>query len=136
MGGAIQFVFNPYFEAGFNGAYGLTDKTSLDGTVDEKNSNTTYSVGGFANGTLIEGLLLGAGVNYTYLEDLHYDPALHRVEKYNHLQAFGAVQYKLWGQLYAKVVVAYAKENFAPTFGDPVFKNEMYSGRIRLLYLF
>ena len=135
-GASLQVVLDPYVEFGVSGAYGLVDRVAQDGTVDEKGSNTTYSVGGFANVRLVEDLLLGGGVNYTYLEDLHFDPALNRVEKFRHVQTFGALQYLLWKQLFIKAVVAYAKADFAPTFGDPIFTNEMLSGRIRLLYLF
>jgi hypothetical protein len=136
LGGSVQFVFNPYVEFGFNGAYGLVDHTSLDGTLDEKGSNTTYSLGLFANGRVLQDLLVGIGVNGTHLEDLHYDPTLQRVENFTHWQTFGAVQYLLFKTLYIKAVAAYARADFAPTFGDPLFKNQMYSGRIRLLYLF
>jgi hypothetical protein len=136
LGGSIQFVLNPWFEAGLNGAWGIVDHIAQDGTFDEKGSNSTFSLGGFANARVIDGLLVGAGLNYTYLEDQHFDSALNRVEKFAHWQTFGAVQYLLFKQLYVKLVVAYAKADFAPTFGEPVFKNEMLSGRIRFLYLF
>jgi hypothetical protein len=136
LGGGIQLVFLPRVEMGVNGAYGLVDRVAQDGTVDEKGSNTTYSIGGFANVSLMEDLIAGVGLNYTYLEDLHYDMSLGRVDKFNHTQMFGALQYFVAKQLYVKAVVAYGRANFAPTFGDPNFINEMYSGRIRLLYLF
>ena len=135
-GGSFQFVLQPFLEFGFNGAYGLVDRVAQDGTVDEKGSYTTYSLGAFANAHVATDLTVGAGFNYTYLEDLHFDPALNRVERFNHSQAFGAVQYLLMKQLYIKAVFAYAKADFAPTFGDPVFKNEMMSARLRLLFLF
>ena len=90
-GGSIQLVFDPRLELGVSGAYGLVDRVAQDGTVDEKGSNTTYSVGGFANAQLIEDLVIGGGVNYTYLEDTHFDPMLHRVEHFNHTQTFGAI---------------------------------------------
>jgi hypothetical protein len=135
-GASIQAVFDPYIEFGVNGAYGLTDHIATDGTVDEKGSVTTYSVGGFANVRIIPDLVAGVGLNYTYLEDLHFDPALNRVENFTHIQTFGALQYLLFKQLYIKAVVAYAKADFNPTFGDPIFKNEMFSTRLRLQYLF
>jgi hypothetical protein len=136
VGASLQFVFSPWVEGGVSGAYGLIDRIAQDGTVDEKGSNTTYSFGGFVNARLIESLLVGAGLNYTYLEDLHYDSNLNRVDKFAHWQTFGALQYLLWKQLYIKLVVAYAKADFAPTFGDPIFKNEMYSARVRFLFVF
>jgi hypothetical protein len=134
-GGAVQIVAPP-FEAGVNGAYGLVDRVAQDGTFDEKGSNTTWSAGGFVNASVIGSLVVGGGVNYTYLEDLHLDPMLGRVQEFEHLQGFGAAQYVFAGQLYLKLVVAYAKADFAPNFGAPVFSNDMVSGRIRLLYAF
>jgi hypothetical protein len=136
VGAALQLVLNPWIEGGFNFAYGLTDRIAQDGTVDTTGSNTTWSVGGFANGRLMDGLLVGAGIDYTYLEDLHLDTKLNRVQKFNHLQTFGAIQYHLFKQLFIKLVVAYGKADFAPNFDGVLSKNEMYSGRVRLLYLF
>jgi hypothetical protein len=136
VGGALQFVWLPRVEFGVNGAYGLVDRVAQDGTVDEKGSNTTWSVGGFANAKVIDDLLVGVGYNYTYLEDLHFDPALMRVDKFNHTQTFVAIQYLIAKQLYVKAVGAYGKADFAPVFGEPLFRNEMVSGRVRLLYLF
>jgi len=136
FGGAIQAVFDPYVEFGVNGAYGMVDRVAQDGTVDEKGSNTTYSVGGFANARIIQDWTIGAGLNYTYLEDIHVDPSIGRPEKFHHIQTFGALQYLLWKQVYIKAVVAYAKAEFRPNFGEPLFDNEMLSARVRLLYLF
>jgi len=134
-GGAVQFVLPPV-EFGVNGAYGLSDRTAADGTFDAKGSNTTYSVGAFANAQVIGKLLVGGGVNRTYLEDLHYDPMLDRVEQFEHLQVFGAAQYLFGDRLYLKAVLAWANADFAPNFGGAVFENSMRSGRVRLLYLF
>jgi hypothetical protein len=136
MGGSLQFIFNPHVEGGFNFAYGLVDRTAADGSTDEAGSSTTWSAGGFANGRIIDGLLVGCGLNYTYLEDIHLDRKVGRTDRYAHWQGFGAVQYLLFKQLYIKLVVAYAKADFAPVFDKPIFKNEMFSGRIRFLYLF
>jgi hypothetical protein len=135
-GGSVQFVIDPHVEFGVNGAYGLVDRVAQDGTFDEKGSNTTYSIGGFANAHIVGDLIGGAGINYTYLEDLHFDPVLNREDRFRHLQTFGSLQYLVAKQLFVKAVVAYAKADFAPTFGDPIFANEMTSARLRLLYLF
>jgi len=136
LGAAIQAVIDPYFEVGVNGAYALVDHVSQDGTVDQKGSFTTYSVGGFANARIVEDLLVGVGLDYTYLEDTHFDPMLGRNEIFKHTQAFGAVQYLLAKQLFIKAVVAYARGYFAPNFGSLVYSDEMLSGRLRLQYLF
>lgn len=134
--GAIQIVVDPYFEFGLNGSYGLVDRVAQDGTVDEKGSNTVYSFGGFANVRIVEDLIFGVGANMTHLKDLHFDKSLGRVDQFSHLQTFGALQYLVMKQLFVKAVVAYARSEFHPTFGDPVFNDTMISGRLRLLYLF
>lgn len=136
FGGSIQAVFDPYVEFGVNAAAGMADRIAQDGLVDEKGSNTTYSVGGFANARIVQDVTAGVGLNYTSLEDIHFDPALGRNEKFRHLQGFGALQYLLWKQLYIKAVVAYAKADFRPNFGEPQYDNTMISARLRLLYLF
>jgi hypothetical protein len=135
-GGALQFVIDPRVEFGVNAAYGLVDKKASDGTVDEKGSITVYSIGGFANARIVGDLLVGVGANITKQHDIHYDAMLGDYGRFSHLQTFVAVQYMLLEQLYLKAVFAYAKGEFHPNFGDPVFDNTMLSGRVRLLYLF
>src|SRR5690606_13810379 len=61
VGAAIQLVLEPHVEFGLNGAYGLVDRIAADGRLDEKGSNTTYSVGAFANARVVGELLVGAG---------------------------------------------------------------------------
>jgi len=135
-GGSFQVVLGKYLEAGVNAARGIQDRFAQDGTYDEKGSNDVYSAGIFANARIVDRLLVGGGFNYTYLEDQHFDTALMRNEKFNHVQTFGALQYRIVQSLYAKAVVAWANADFAPNFGGEVFENDMFSGRVRLLYLF
>jgi hypothetical protein len=134
-GAAVQVVF-PRVEFGINGAYGLQDRISADGSLDEKGSNTTYSYGAFANARVVGQLLVGAGANQTYLEDLHYDPMIGRVQMFRHTQTFGAAQYLIAERLYLKAVVAYANADLGPNFGAPVSSNQMISARLRVMYLF
>ena len=136
VGGAVQVIFAPWVEGGINGAVGLVDRYGSDGAYDEKGSNTTWSVGTFVNSAVTRDVVLGAGANYTYLEDLHMDPAIGRVQKFNHVQTFFAAQYLFADQLYVKAVIAYANADFAPNFDAPVFENDMLSGRIRVQYAF
>lgn len=136
VGAAAQLVVEPRFELGVNGGYSLVDRIAPDGRVDEKGSNTSYSVGGFANARVVGELMVGAGFNYTNLEDERFDPALGRVARFDHVQTFAAVQYVIRKQLYLKAVAAYADGGFSPTFGEPVFHNTMVSGRVRIMYLF
>jgi hypothetical protein len=134
---AVQFVFDPYVEFGVNGAYGLVDSRSADGSYNAAASDTTYSMGAFANVSPgLQDLLLGFGYDYTYLEDQHFEQALNRNGKFREQQAFVAVQYVLWKQLFIKAVGAYAKADIAPTFAVPLFSNYMASGRLRLEFLF
>ena len=49
---------------------------------------------------------------------------------------FGALQYVINRQLFVKAVVAYAKSHFFPTFSSVNYDDTMWSGRIRLTYLF
>jgi hypothetical protein len=137
FGGAVQVVVDPYVEAGINAAYGVSDANAQsDGTPDSKASGSTYSVGAFANGRIIDGLLVGAGLNYTYLTDKHFDGMEGRNEIYDQWQGFGAIQYYLFKQIFIKGVFGYAKADFNPTFGAVTYANTMLSGRVRLLYLF
>jgi hypothetical protein len=137
LGGAIQFVLDPYVEFGVNGAYGLVDNVSPGGQVNQTGSYKNYSVGGFANLRIVENLLLGGGYNYTYLQDIHFDPTEGRDDKFAHTQTYAALQYRIPKQkLFVKVVGAYALGQFAPNFMGPVFENKMFSGRLRLEYLF
>jgi hypothetical protein len=140
LGGSLQVVGYPFIEAGVNGAYALADQNNSDatGSPNTTGSYTTYSVGGFANARLFEDFVVGGGYDYTYLWDLHYDPALNRTQRFRQQQAFVAAQYLVLKTLYVKVVAAWADADFAPTFGGPVKgnTNEMLSARIRLAYVF
>lgn len=134
-GGAIQFVADPRFEAGVNGAYGLQDEVSSSHQVSETGSFHTFSLGGFANVRVVDDLLVGAGYNYTFLQDINYDPVAQRDERYKHTQTYVAVQYKIAKQLFVKAVAGYAVANLEPK-GVPIFNDVMMSGRLRLQYLF
>jgi hypothetical protein len=135
-GGSVQLIVDPLFECGVNGAYGLVDHTAQDGTVDETGSYTVYSLGGFANVRVKGDFMLGAGYNYTHLQDIHYDSMLARDDIFGHSQAFVAAQYIIEKRLIVKLVGAYALGIFKPNFGSPVFDDTMLSARLRLQYLF
>jgi hypothetical protein len=136
VGAAIQFVLDPYVEFGINGAYALQDVVAQDGTINAAASFDTYSLGAFANGRVVDDLVVGAGLDYTYKRDTQFDMTLRRNQDFDHWQTFGAIQYLLFHQLFIKAVFAYALADFSPNMNAPIFKNEMVSGRLRLLYLF
>jgi hypothetical protein len=94
-------------------------------------------VGGFANLRLADGLLAGVGANWTTQEDGYRATGSGANDYTTHLQCFAALQYLLAGQLYLKAVLAYANAKLQPSdINVPVWNNAMYSGRIRLMYLF
>jgi hypothetical protein len=141
-GGSVQFVIDPIVEFGLNAAIGKQSYTDATGNAFKKaeilaKSYTTKSFGGFANVRLAGDLLAGVGANWTTQLD-GYRAAGSGAEDYTtHLQAFAAFQYLLAGQLYVKAVFAYARAKFQPSdINVAVWNNDMYSGRIRLMYLY
>lgn len=141
VGAAIQGVLDPYVEAGINGGYGLTDAIDNEDVLDQEGTFTTYSYGGFANfGGFFENLVVGGGANYTWKDNVQKEPSgpnMGRVGEFDHLQVFGAVQYALFGQLYLKVVGAYAKARLAPSLTQaPPYDSTMTGLRFRASYYF
>jgi hypothetical protein len=136
-GGSVQAIFDPYVEFGFNGAWGRNDARTSSGQISPTGRNQTYSLGGFANVRIIQDLLVGAGFNYTYFVDSNYQANVKRNDNDDQLQPYGAIQYLLWKHLFIKAVVAYAKAdlNPVPMVSKNTFENEMWSARLRLLYL-
>ena len=137
LGGSIQFVINPIVEFGVNGAIGKQEDVDAFARPVLENSFTTKSVGGFANVRLVERLLFGGGVNWTSQTDTYLAPGSTVNDFTAQLQWFGAVQYQLLGYLYVKAVYAQARADFLPSdLAVAEWHNQMYSGRIRLLYLY
>ncbi len=137
VGGALQFIIDPVVEFGLNAAFGNQQERSEDGTISATGTFNTFSLGAFANARVIENLLVGAGVDYTYLQDTNTQQDVNRNDNYDHLQTFGAVQYRLFDKLFIKLVVAYAVAHLNPLpMVDVLYKNESFSSRLRLMYLF
>ena len=144
-GGAVQFVLEPYAEFGANIAQGSQVYIGDDGTHDPKQNYTWTTVGGFANirvGSLarlhlLDDLLVGGGLHWTTRYDT-YRSGDNPADYAGHMQAFGAIQYLLARQLFIKAVMAYSRADFQPSgaTGDAVFSNEMWSVRLRLMYLY
>lgn len=137
VGGSIQFVINPVLEFGVNAAIGKQEDVDAFARPVLENSFTTKSVGGFANVRVMDGLLAGGGVNWTTQTDTFLAASSTLNDFTSHLQCFGAVQYRPLGQLYIKLVLGYARADFLPSdLAVAEWQNSMYSGRIRLLYLY
>ena len=141
-GASVQFVIDPIVEFGLNAAVGkqsYTDKTAgnFPQPEDLRRSFTTKSFGGFANLRLADGWLAGVGANWTTQLDDYLATGSTADDFTTHLHGFVALQYLLAGQLYIKAVFAYARAKFQPSdVNVPVWNNDMYSGRIRLMYLY
>ncbi len=110
-------------------------------------------MGGFANFRLADLWLVGVGLNWTQQTDRYgaYPTDVSKDGDFtSHLQGFAALQYLLGGQLFIKAMFGYARAYFQPS--DPSFpldpatglapkgsndwSNSMYSGRIRLMYVY
>jgi hypothetical protein len=82
-------------------------------------------------------LLAGVGANWTTQLDGYLAKGSGADNYTTHLQGFVALQYLLAGQLYIKAVLAYARAKFQPSdISVAEWNNDMYSGRIRLMYLY
>jgi hypothetical protein len=143
-GVALQFVFDPYVEFGFNIAQGFQSVNNPDSlTMNSTNSFTVTSAGGFANvrlgprDSVLGDFLLGSGVDWTTWYD-HLSVSGAPVDYTAQLQVFGALQYLVAKQLFVKLVVAYARADFEPSgsSGSDIYSNVMWSGRVRLMYLY
>jgi len=137
VGGSAQFVIDPFVEFGVNAALGKTRHVNSYGTEVGEDSYTTKSIGLFANGRFAEGWLGGLGVNWTTQLDKFLASGSTSNDYTTHFQAFAALQYLLARQLYIKAVFGYARAGFqASDVTVPVWNNYMYSGRVRLMYLY
>ena len=140
VGGSVQFVIDPRAEFGGNFALGWEDNHEdvVSGDQVEKDSFSRNSVGAFGNLRLGSSWLLGAGINFTWQNNKFYNAADSPSPDYTaHMQGFGAIQYLLAGQLYIRAVIGYARADFvASDQAIDVWSNYMYSGRLRMMYLF
>jgi hypothetical protein len=147
VGASVQFVIDPFIEFGLNAAIGSQQYTDSTGGAfarpdDVALSYTTRSVGGFANLRLADLWLAGVGANLTEQTDSYRAPDSNANDYTSHLQGFLALQYLLAGQLFIKAEVGFARAYFQPS-GLPIppdveniWSNYMFSGRIRLMYLY
>jgi hypothetical protein len=137
VGASVQFVVDPIVEFGLNAAIGNQETTNdLTAEIREE-SFTTKSVGGFANVRLSDLWLAGVGANWTAWTDAYLASGSSVNDYTSHLQGFAALQYLLAGQLFIKAEVGYARAYFQPSDQSaPTWNNYMYSGRIRLMYLY
>jgi hypothetical protein len=138
VGAAIQFVFEPHIEFGFNAAQGTSWVIKSDGIFQPASSLTRTSFGGFANlsnGNRKHPLIFGVGALYTHNVDQDDKHSMGIVNDYWHLQTFVAVQYVAFQKLYIKLVGGYARAHWDTS--DPYsYSDEVYSARLRFSFYF
>jgi hypothetical protein len=146
---SVQFVVDPIIEFGANAAYGRQHETD-DGGNDVCGTNTsdqqtypnycydTVTLGGFANLRLGNLWLAGVGANWTAQYDKHKAAEDLLGDYTAHLQGFAALQYLVAGQLFVKAVFGFSRADMLASDDKitPLWSNYMYSGRVRLMYLY
>ncbi len=141
VGASVQFIIDPIVEFGLNAAIGrqhyIDPSANNFASADTlARSYTTKSAGLFANLRLADGWLAGVGANWTEQSDEYQAPNSNVTDYTSQLLGFAALQYLLAGQLYIKAEFAYAKALFQPSDFVPSWNNYMYSGGVRLMYLY
>jgi len=141
VGASVQFIIDPIVEFGLNAAIGrqhfIDASANTFGSADTMaQSYTTKSAGAFANVRLADGWLAGVGANLTEQLDDYKAPSSSANDYTSQLLGFAALQYLLAKQLYIKAEFAYAKAVFQPSDFVPSWNNYMYSGGVRLMYLY
>jgi hypothetical protein len=142
-GGAAsaQVVLAPMVEAGLNFGYAVVDVADArsGGGPNLGASGNRFSVGGFVDVSpaprVLPNLLLGAGGNYATFHNLLQDQD-GKYESSTNLQVFIAAQYLFYKQLYVKIVGGYAKSHFENQATTMPYNDDMFSVRLRLMYLF
>jgi hypothetical protein len=143
--GSVQFVLAPFVEGGLNAGYARINVVDAHsgGKQNTGLSGDRLSVGGFVDVVPFPGflpnLMLGGGANYATFHNKHaIDPNNTGLgtEKSSNLQWFAAAQYLFFKQLYVKAVFGYAKSHFENLSTTTPYDDDMFSFRVRLMYLF
>lgn len=136
--GSVQVVWAPFVEAGLNLGYAVIDATGPHG-ADLGQSGNRASGGLFIDVApffwVLPDLLLGGGLNVATFHNLLTDSA-GKYESSSNTQAFVALQYLFYKQLYVKVVGGYAKSHFENQATSLPYDDDMFSLRVRFMYLF
>jgi hypothetical protein len=138
VAGSIQIVLAPWIELGPNVGRAVTDVSTPTAPMgDSGKSGDIVSYGGFLNARLLPDLLLGLGANFATFTNLHLNASTGQNDKSTNAQYFVALQYLVYHQLFLKVVGGYAKTHFDFSFSNMTpYDDDMYSVRVRLMYLY
>jgi len=136
VAGSAQVVLAPYIEAGINVGYAAIDVFDATHTDGNKGlSGNRFSVGGFVDFAplhfILPNLMIGAGINYATFHNLLMDQ-----EESTNRQEFLAFQYLFYKQLFVKLVGGYAKSRFQNLNTTSPYDVDMFSARLRVMYLF
>jgi hypothetical protein len=141
--GSVQLVFAPFVEFGVNVGYAVIDVADAQHPTGMGNtalSGNRLSYGGFIDvvplPSALPNLMLGAGGNFATFHNLLTDPTTNENEKSTNTQAYLAAQYLFYRQLYFKVVFGYAKSHFQNLNTATPYDDDMFSVRVRLMYLY
>jgi hypothetical protein len=141
VAGSVQFVLAPWIELGPNVGRAVNDvftnTMQADGSfaLDTSKSGDTWSYGGFVNARPMTDMLVGAGANVASFTNLNKGPNSQNDQATN-TQYYLAWQYLVGHQLFVKVVGAYAKTHFHFTASGMTYDDDMFSVRVRMMYLF
>jgi hypothetical protein len=142
VAGSVQFVFAPYLEASLNAGAAIFDDADHGngGNEDPANSGNRTSYGGFIDVVplplSVPNLMFGAGGNYATQHNLIVDPTTKQYEQSTNAQMYLAAQYLFYRQLFLKVVAGYAKSHFQNLNTPNPYDDDMFSVRVRLMYLY
>jgi len=147
IGGALQFVLNPYIEGGVSAAIGYVDTIDREGVPQPAGSTTTRTIGGFVNGGFGPKLplVIGVGIHQTHWEDLQKNgnppPDINsgKPDMQDHFQSFVALQYTLFERYYIKFVGSHANwryYDYAHTPSKDSTSRTELGGRLRFMMLF
>jgi hypothetical protein len=135
--GSAQFVYGKYVEGGINYGYANNRIFTPTGILDSTRTAALSSIGVFVNARVIEDLLVGAGFNYVSTANEHFNTSTGYSDFATNTQTFVAIQYLVWKQLFVKAVGAYANSRFEQSFNTSrPYNDQMFSARLRVLYLF
>ena len=141
VAGSAQFVFAPWIELGPNIGRAINDvftnAVQPDGSfaLDTSRSGDTWSYGGFVNVRPAADMLIGGGYNFASFANLHMNTNGEH-DKATNSQYFLALQYLVGHQLFVKVVGGYAKTHYDFSFSTMTYDDDMFSVRVRLMYLY
>ena len=134
---SAQFVYAPWIEGGINYGYASNRVFTPNGNLDTTATGETSSIGAFVNARVITDMLVGAGINYVSTGNEHFNTQTGSNDFATNTQTFVAVQYLIAKQLFVKLVGAYANSRFERSFSSAApYNDQMYSARLRVLYLF